>query len=121
MYSNFFQMQNIVIGNVTFSSPAAHVFVNKRNLENSENIYFAPFFKDFLIEHHSNHNMSKLVTRIARSSGHRLLRSSSAATASGQPQRKPFHTGTARLIFEPTYLDVSISTRQFLPAAQRKY
>jgi len=54
---------------------------------------------------HSNHNMSKLVTRIARSSGHRLLRSSSAATASGQPQRKPFHTGTARLIFEPTYLD----------------
>ena len=54
--------------------------------------------------------MSKLVTRIARSSGHRLLRSSSAATASGQPQRKPFHTGTARLIFEPTYLDVSISS-----------
>ena len=30
-------MQNI-IGNVTFSSAAAHVFVNKRNLENSENI-----------------------------------------------------------------------------------
>ena len=38
MYSNFFQMQNIVIGNVTFSSPAAHVFVNKRNLENTYTI-----------------------------------------------------------------------------------
>ena len=36
-------MQNI-IGNVTFSSAAAHVFVNKRNLEN---IDFAPFLFRF--------------------------------------------------------------------------